>query len=94
MPTKALLHAAEVADAARESAAYGIRSSFEGVDMPGVHAYKESGVGRLYRGLQGLVSSAGITLVHGQGQLVGSRRVTSSHPPAAGTSAAGRWGSA
>ena len=75
VPTKALLHAAEVADTARAAADYGIRSAFDGVDMLSVHAYKESVVGRLYNGLQGLVSSAGVTVVQGQGTLVGPRTV-------------------
>ena len=38
IPTKALLHAAEVADAAREGSRFGIKSTFESVDMSGVHA--------------------------------------------------------
>ncbi len=75
VPTKALLHAAELADAAREGSSYGIRSTFEGVDLAGVHAYKDDVVGRLYKGLQGLVSAAGVTLVTGEGRLVGPRTV-------------------
>ncbi len=75
VPTKALLHAAELADAAREGSHCGIRSTFEGVDMTGVHAYKDGVVGRLYKGLQGLVSAAGVTLVAGEGHLVGQRTV-------------------
>lgn len=35
IPTKALLHAAEVADAARESAKFGVKASLDGIDMPG-----------------------------------------------------------
>src|SRR5580765_2742904 len=69
IPTKALLHAAEVADAARESAQFGVRASLEGVDMAGVHAYKDSVVSRLYKGLQGLVKSRGVTYVEGVGRL-------------------------
>jgi len=75
IPTKALLHAAEVADAARESAHVGINATFEGVDMTGVHRYKDGVVGRLYKGLAGLVKSRGITVVEGHGRLVGPRTV-------------------
>jgi dihydrolipoamide dehydrogenase len=75
VPTKALLHAAELADAARESSAYGVRASFEGVDMAGVHAFKDGVVSRLHKGLQGLVAHAGITVVAGEGHLVGPRTV-------------------
>ena len=33
IPTKALLHAAEVADSARESEQFGVRATFDGIDM-------------------------------------------------------------
>jgi dihydrolipoamide dehydrogenase len=68
IPTKALLHAAEVADAAREGAKVGVRSSVEGIDMAGVHSYKDGVVARLYKGLQGLVASRKIQLVQGTGR--------------------------
>src|SRR6187431_3714254 len=41
IPTKALLHAAEIADQARESETFGVRATFEGIDMPGVNTYKD-----------------------------------------------------
>jgi len=71
IPTKALLHAAEVADAARDSERFGVRASFDGIDMPALHTYKDGVVGRLYKGLQGLVKAHGITYVEGYGRLVG-----------------------
>ena len=70
IPTKALLHAAEVADAARESEQFGIKATFDGVDMAGMHAYKDGVVSRLHKGLQGLVKSRGVTYVEGEGRLV------------------------
>lgn len=70
IPTKALLHAAELADGAREGERFGVRSTFEGVDMPGVNRYKDGVVAGLYKGLQGLVASRGITYVEGHGRLV------------------------
>ncbi|WP_181782181.1 dihydrolipoyl dehydrogenase [Pseudonocardia pini] len=76
VPTKALLHAAELADAARHGAAHGIRSTFDGVDMAGVNAFKDKVVGRLHNGLRGLVSGAGITVVEAEGRLTGPRTVT------------------
>ncbi len=70
IPTKALLHAAEVADQSRESEQFGVRTAFEGIDMAAVNAYKDGVVGRLYKGLQGLVKSRKITYVEGAGRLV------------------------
>ncbi len=75
IPTKALLHAAEIADQARESETFGIKTRFEGVEMPGVHAYKDRVVTRLWRGLQGLVRSHGIDFVEGEGRLVSPTQV-------------------
>ena len=70
IPTKALLHAAELADATRESGKFGVKASFEGIDIDAVHAYKDGVVARLYKGLQGLVKSRKITFVEGHGTLV------------------------
>ena len=70
IPTKALLHSAEVADAARESDVFGVKATFEGIDMTKVNAFKDGVVGRLYKGLQGMIKGAGITVVEGEGKLV------------------------
>ncbi|WP_314933819.1 dihydrolipoyl dehydrogenase [Actinomyces oris] len=75
VPTKALLHAAETADAVREAATVGIKAAFEGVDMPGVQKYKNSIVSRMHKGLEGLVSSRGIDLIQGWGRLVAADAV-------------------
>jgi len=70
IPTKALLHAAELADQTRESEQFGIKADLVGIDMAGVNAYKDGVVGRLYKGLQGLLKQPNITLVQGAGKLV------------------------
>jgi dihydrolipoamide dehydrogenase len=75
IPTKALLHAAEVADHTRESEQFGVRASLEGIDMTGVNKYKDGVVGRLYKGLAGLVKSRRIEVVEGDGRLVAADTV-------------------
>ena len=75
IPTKALLHAAEVADAARESEQFGVQATLDGIDLPGVNSYKDGVVSRLYKGLTGLVKGRGITVVEGSGRLTGPRTV-------------------
>jgi dihydrolipoamide dehydrogenase len=70
IPTKALLHAAEVADQARESAKFGIRTTFDGIDAPGVLAYQGSVVDRLWKGLQSTIASRKIDTIIGHGHLV------------------------
>ena len=69
VPTKALLHAAEVADATREGPSFGVRSSFDGIDMAQVNAYKDGVVSRLHKGLQGLVKAGGISYIAGAGRV-------------------------
>jgi dihydrolipoamide dehydrogenase len=75
IPTKALLHAGEVADQTREATQFGIKAELIGIDMAGVNAYKDGVVARLYKGLQGLVSSAGIRYIEGTGRLVAPNTV-------------------
>ena len=86
IPTKALLHAAEVADSARESAQFGVNAELTGIDMPGVHKYKDGVTRKLHAGLQGLIKSKGITYITGQGVLasptsvqVGDQLLTGRH---------------
>jgi dihydrolipoamide dehydrogenase len=69
IPTKALLHAAEVADVARDAAAIGIRATLDGIDPDGVRAYREGIVAKKFKGLEGLIKARGITVVAGEGRL-------------------------
>jgi dihydrolipoamide dehydrogenase len=70
IPTKALLHSAEIADNVRESAKFGVHSTFESIDMDAVNAYKDGVVAKMYKGLSGLVKGRGIEVVEGTGRLV------------------------
>jgi dihydrolipoyl dehydrogenase len=75
IPTKALLHAGEIADQARESATFGVNATFEGIDMGGVHKYKDGVISKNHKGLTGLIKSRGIKIVEGEGKLVGPKTV-------------------
>lgn len=75
IPTKALLHAGEIADNSREASHFGVNAQFLSMDMPAVNTYKDGVIGKLFKGLQGLVKSRGITLVQGHGKLVGKNTV-------------------
>ena len=86
VPTKALLHAAEIADVSRDGAAYGIISTVTGVDMTGVNAFRTNLVAGKFKGLQGLLKANGITVIEGEGKLVapdavqvGADRITGKH---------------
>ena len=75
IPTKALLHAGEVAHTVKHSAEFGINSTLTGIDMTAVNTYKDGVVGRLYKGLQGLVKHRGVTYIEGAGKLVAADTV-------------------
>ena len=75
IPTKALLHAGEVADSSRHSADFGVNTQFIGIDMLAVNAYKDGVVSKLHKGLQGLVKSRNVTYIEGHGRLVSKNEV-------------------
>lgn len=76
IPTKALLHSAEVADSTREAASYGIQATLQGVDMPAVNRYRDGIIERLFKGLTGLVGSKQITVISGEGRMVGPKSIS------------------
>ena len=76
IPTKALLHAAEVADLARDAEKFGIKAALDSVDIAGVSSYREGIVAKKYKGLQGLIKARGITVVEGEGRLTAPDTVT------------------
>lgn len=75
IPTKALLHSAEIADSVKEAGHYGVNAQFGSIDMLGVNKYRDGIVDRLFKGLTGLVGSKDITVVAGEGRLVGPKTV-------------------
>jgi dihydrolipoamide dehydrogenase len=76
IPTKALLHSAEVADVTKEAAQFGVNATFQSIDMTQVNKYRDSIVDKLYKGLTGLVGSKNISFVTGEGHLTGPKTVT------------------
>lgn len=76
IPTKALLHSAEVADVTKEAGQFGVIAQFGSIDMNQVNKYRDGVVERLFKGLTGLVTSKNVTVVAGEGRLTGPRTVT------------------
>lgn len=76
IPTKALLHSAEIADNTREAENFGINATFNSIDMPKVNSYRDGIIDKLFKGLTGLVNSKNITVVAGEGSLTGPKTVT------------------
>ncbi|MFM6977484.1 MAG: dihydrolipoyl dehydrogenase, partial [Micrococcales bacterium] len=75
IPTKALLHAAEVADVVKDASHYGINAQFGSIDMNVVNTYRDGIVDRLFKGLTGLVNSKNVTVISGEGKLVGPKTI-------------------
>ncbi|MCU1692659.1 MAG: dihydrolipoamide dehydrogenase [Frankiales bacterium] len=75
IPTKALLHSAEVVDTIKEAEQFGVHGSFDRVEMTEVNAYKDKVVQGLFKGLTGLVKSRKIEVVQGSGRLVSATAV-------------------
>ncbi len=75
IPTKALLHAGEVADSTRHAADFGVNAQLHGIDMNAVNSYKDGVISKLYKGLQGLIKSRNVTFIEGHGRLVASNAI-------------------
>lgn len=75
IPTKALLHTAEVADAVRGAEHVGVTASLVGVDAGAAVKYQQSVVAALYTGLKGLLKRQNIEIVSGRGRLVDKNTV-------------------
>lgn len=76
IPTKAYLHAAEVAESVKNSEFFGVHAEFGGVDMNRVSDYRDDVVNKLYKGLQGLVKSRKVDYIEGWGKLTAQDTVT------------------
>nr|WP_026373223.1 dihydrolipoyl dehydrogenase [Agrococcus lahaulensis] len=83
VPTKAMLHSAEVADEVRDAGHAGVDAELKGIDIERVTAFREGIVSKKYKGLQGLIKAKGIEVVDGEGKLtspttvqVGDRTLT------------------
>ena len=85
IPTKALLHSAEIADNTREAENFGVNATFNSIDMPKVNSYRDGIIDKLFKGLTGLVNSKNITVVAGEGRLTGPKTVTANGDNYTGT---------
>ena len=75
IPSKALLHVAEVIDAARALGEAGVEFGAPKLDLARLRARKDEVVGRLTGGLAQLARQRGVTVVTGTGRFAGPKRV-------------------
>lgn len=75
VPTKALLHAAEVADTVREANHIGVEALLTGLNIEAVSKYRQDIVSSKHKGLQGLLKAVGVTVIEGEGKLLTPNQV-------------------
>jgi len=80
IPTKALLHAADLVDEIRDAGDFGILVQEPQVDWGKVLSFKDNVVGRMYQGLAGLVKKKKIELLECDGRLVDAKTVSVQTP--------------
>ncbi|MPZ86857.1 MAG: dihydrolipoyl dehydrogenase [Nitriliruptorales bacterium] len=73
IPTKAFLQAAEVAEHAQDADSYGVRASFDGMDMPALVKFKNRIVEVNYKGVESSLKARGVDLITGVGRLKDAR---------------------
>ncbi len=70
IPSKALLHVAEVLEELHRRHDLGIDADVRGVELEGLHGFRDRVVRTMHRGLQGLVKQRGITYHEGIGRIL------------------------
>ncbi len=75
IPTKAMLHAAEVLETTRHAATVGVEVEGARLDLDSVHGYKSKVVEANTRGVEYLLKKNKVTLLAGRGRLAGGGRI-------------------
>lgn len=80
IPTKAILHSADVYDEAQHSAAIGVKVSGAQLDMEAVRKFKEDVAGKSSKGIDFLFRKNKVERLHGHGRLAGPGKVSVTGP--------------
>ena len=75
IPTKTLLHSAEIYHEAKEAATFGVKAENVSYDLPAIFARKQAVVEKLRGGVEGLLKSAKVTLLRGTGTILAPGKV-------------------
>jgi dihydrolipoamide dehydrogenase len=75
IPTKAILHSAEIAEAAQQAGDFGVTVDYHGIEAAAVNEHKNSVVDKMWKGLQGTLKSRGVETFLGTGRLTDPRTV-------------------
>ena len=72
IPSKALLHVAKVIDDAADMASHGVTFGAPQIDLDKIRSWKESVIGQLTGGLDGMAKMRKVKVVNGYGKFTGS----------------------
>jgi dihydrolipoamide dehydrogenase len=75
IPTKALLHAAELADGAREAERWGVKATVESIDYAATVASRDDIVSKNVKGLEGHLKKEKVDILRGRGRVTGPRQL-------------------
>jgi dihydrolipoamide dehydrogenase len=93
IPSKAMLHAAELVDGVAEARErWGVKATLDAVDWSALVATRDDIVARNHRGVQAHLAHAGVRVIAGSARLTGPRSVRVTGPGATGVRARGEQG--
>jgi dihydrolipoamide dehydrogenase len=75
IPSKALLHTAQIINEAEHMQANGVTFGKPKIDLDGINGFKSKVVGKLTGGLSGLAKQRKVTVVHGVGQFMDANNI-------------------
>ena len=76
IPTKAILQSAEVAEHAQDAGEFGVKASYDGIEVAALNEHKDSVVDKMWKGLQGALKGRGVETIEGTGTLTAADTVT------------------
>lgn len=75
IPSKALLHAAEVIEQARHAATFGLTFASPSIDLDALRSWKVGVTDKLAQGITGMCKSASVEIIHGRAVFEDSRNI-------------------
>lgn len=75
IPSKALLHTAQVISEAKEAGKHGVSFGAPEIDIDKIRAYKDSTIGKLTGGLKQLAKQRKVEIVHGYGKFTSTNSI-------------------
>ena len=76
IPTKVIVESAKRCNALREMSKFGLKSEYLGVDYPAIHKRKVRIVKRLIKGINFLLKSKNVSVIHGEGSFIDSHTIS------------------